>query len=316
MKVSVVIPCYRSERTLEECVQQLTLELASSPSDAPGIEAFEIVLVVDGSPDRTGEIAQSLAQSNPRVRALELMRNYGQHNALLAGIMAARHEVIVTMDDDLQHHASDVRKLLAALDEQRVDLVYGVAAREEHAFLRSLASRGVKRGLAMMGVANASDISAFRAFRSELREAMQITHDPHISIDVLLSWATTREARVVVDMDRRAEGVSGYRFSTLVRHSLNMVTGYTTTPLRFVTLLGMAAAVAGLLLLVYVLVGYTTGFITAVGYTSIIAAIALFSGTQLISLGIFGEYLARIHERAMRRPSYLIRHDSFDDFRQ
>jgi hypothetical protein len=167
--------------------------------------------------------------------------------------------------------------------------------------------------LAMMGVANASDISAFRAFRVELREAMQITHDPHISIDVLLSWATTREARVVVDMDRRSEGVSGYRFSTLVRHSLNMVTGYTTTPLRFVTILGIAAAGVGMLLLVYVLVGYVTGFITAVGYTSIIAAIALFSGTQLISLGIFGEYLARVHERAMRRPSYLIRHDSFDD---
>jgi len=312
VKVSIVVPCYRSARTLGELVTQVT-EVLDSPAQSARVEAFEIVLIVDGSPDDTADVALALARSNPHVRTLELMRNYGQHNALLAGIMAARHDVIVTMDDDLQHRASDVPKLLAALEEQGVDLVYGVAAHEEHAFLRSWASRSVKRVLAKMGVANASDISAFRAFRSELREAMHITHDPHISIDVLLSWATTREARVTVDMDRRADGISGYRFSTLVRHSLNMVTGYTTTPLRLVTILGMAAAGLGVLLFVYVLVGYLVGYITAVGYTSIIAAIAVFSGTQLISLGILGEYLARVHERAMRRPSYLIRRDSADD---
>jgi glycosyltransferase involved in cell wall biosynthesis len=156
---------------------------------------------------------------------IRLARNYGQHNALVAGVRAARHDVVVTMDDDLQHPPEEVPRLLAELTED-VDLVYGIAREEEHGVLRSLASRAVKAGMSgAMGVNNAKQVSAFRAFRTFLRNGFDLVNGPHVCVDVALSWGTTRVAAVEVRMDERAEGDSGYTFKTLVRHTMNMVLG-------------------------------------------------------------------------------------------
>src|SRR2546430_1153084 len=133
MFVSVVVPCYRSAATLPALVEGVHQTLATA------VSGYEVILVVDGSPDDTWDVARSLARSSPVVRALRLARNYGQHNALVAGIRAARFDVVVTMDDDLQHPPAQIPVLLAALTDG-VDLVYGVARAEEHGALRSFAS--------------------------------------------------------------------------------------------------------------------------------------------------------------------------------
>jgi undecaprenyl-phosphate 4-deoxy-4-formamido-L-arabinose transferase len=268
---------------------------------------YEIVLVVDGSPDDTAQVATELTATDQRVRTFELRRNYGQHNALLAGILRARFDIVVTMDDDLQHRASDIPKLLEPLLSEQVDLVYGVSKQEEHGFLRSFASRSVKRGLRSIGVPNATDMSAFRAFRLSLRDAMDVRHDPYVSIDVLLSWATTREVRVLVDMDERQEGKSSYHLGSLIRHAMNMVTGYSTVPLRLVTVLGSLFSLLGMALLIYILVNFFLGHTSVAGYTSTVAVIAVFSGAQMMSLGVLGEYIGRLHARSMRRPTFLVR---------
>lgn len=307
MNLSVVIPCYRSADTLGTLVDELHSVLGN-----PGLEVvedYEIILVVDGSPDATYAVARRLEKESPRVRALLLRRNYGQHNALLAGILRARYEVTVTMDDDLQHRPSEILTIIQPLADPLVDLVYGVAEVEEHGFWRSLASRTVKAGLALADVPNASDVSAFRAFRTELREGFAHAADAFVSIDVVLSWTTVGVRRVDVVMDHRTVGESAYGLRRLVRHTVNMVTGYGTVPLRFVTLLGFLFGFLGFVLLSYTLYNFAVGRTTVTGFTTLASMIALFSGVQLLSVGILGEYVGRLHFRSMHRPTFLVRVD-------
>ncbi len=301
MSLSVVIPCYRSARTLTPLVQQLLPVLREQAVE------HEVILVVDGSPDDTWSVAAGLAEVNPAVRAVRLSRNYGQHNALLAGIRLARHEVIVTMDDDLQHRPDQIPLLLSQLGPD-TDLVYGVAAQEEHTWLRSLASRTVKAALRRgFKVEGAHRISAFRAFRTPLRDAFdQLTH-PDINLDVALSWATTRADSVTVSMDERTVGQSNYTTRALLRHAFNMLVGYSTTPLRLVMMLGLAFGILGVVLVVTLLWSYLSGRIQVAGFTSLLTAITVFSSAQLVALGILGEYVGRIHGANAGSPSYVVR---------
>lgn len=308
MKISVVIPCYRSRESLPELVRRLHDSLPEVS------EAFELILVVDGSPDDTYAVARSLERTHPgTMRTVLLRRNYGQHNALLAGIMRARHEVTVTMDDDLQHRPEQVGVLVDALRDPLVDLAYGVAIDEEHGLARSVASRIVKAGLAASGVQNAKDVSAFRAFRTDLREGFAHVADPFASLDVLLSWTTNAVGRVPVHMDDRASGRSNYSLAGLTRHAMNMVTGYGTAPLRFVTWMGLACSLLGFALLVSVLARFWLGAIEVAGFTTLASMLAILSGALMLSIGILGEYIGRLHFRSMQKPTFLVKEDSHRD---
>lgn len=299
--LSIVIPVYRSAGGLPTLIEELEKVLPSLT------DQYEIVLVDDGSPDRSWDAIQSITRENPRVRGFTLMRNYGQHNALLCGIRAAQNEVIVTMDDDLQNPPSEIHKLLAKLQEG-YDVVYGTPQREQHGLWRDLASQITKLVLqSSMGVDTARNVSAFRAFRTVVRDAFANYGSPYVSIDVLLTWGTTRFAAVVVQHDPRRFGTSNYTLSKLIRHALNMITGFSVLPLQIASLLGFALALFGAIVLVYV-VGHAllTGIIVP-GFAFISSIIAIFSGAQLFALGVIGEYLARIHFRTMDRPVYTVR---------
>lgn len=302
----MVVPCYRSVATLPELVSRTDAALQALIEQG-AIDGWEIILVVDGSVDETGAVAASLAKSHMGVVAAELHRNYGQHSALLAGIRLASNDVIVTMDDDLQHPPEQIGVLLEPLSREAVDLVYGVPLIEEHGVLRSAASRFVKAALSASGVANAQWVGAFRAFHTQLRDAFADASDPSPNIDVLLSWATSNVRPASVSMDKRRVGRSGYTFSKLVRHAMNMVTGYGTVPLRLATWLGFCFGALGFFALAYALITYIAGVITQPGFTTTVALIALFSGVQLITMGVIGEYVGRSHFRSMNKPAYFIR---------
>ncbi|GGK08729.1 glycosyl transferase [Pilimelia anulata] len=301
MHVSIVVPCFRSAGTLPDLVAGLH---AALPAHTDG---HEIILVVDDGATDTWHTAAALARTHPTVRALRLARNYGQHNALVAGLRAARHDVIVTMDDDLQHRPDQVPVLLAALTAD-TDLVYGTPDREEHGPARSLASRLVKLAMARtMRVPHARDLSAFRAFRAFLVAGFDRIDGPHASVDVALSWSTTRIAAATVTMDRRRTGRSGYTLRTLLRYTANMLLGYSTTPLRLVTWLGFGVGLLGLGLFGLLVYQYASGTTTVAGFTTIASMVALFAAAQLIALGVLGEYVGRIHTGGMGRPTYVIR---------
>lgn len=297
----MVVPCYRSVDTLPELVRRLVATLGDLDPE------FEIILVIDGSPDSTAIVAADLARADGSVVAMELSRNFGQHNALVAGIRMARHDVIVTMDDDLQHPPEALPQLLAALSPS-IDLVYGVAAREEHDWLRSFASRSVKWLMARsMGVRNATEISAFRIFRAELNDVFASLNGPSASVDVALSWATARIGAVPVPMAKRVGSSSNYSFRMLVRHAVTMILGFSSAPLRLVGYLGFACALLGAALLSYVLSAYLRGNTNVAGFTTLASMIALFSGAQMLAIGVLGEYLASVHSRTLGRPTYVVR---------
>jgi undecaprenyl-phosphate 4-deoxy-4-formamido-L-arabinose transferase len=304
LEVSVVVPVHNGAAALPELVARLTPVLASR---AP---RSEIVLVNDGSRDASWQVILELAAREPRVRGIDLMRNYGQHNALLCGIRAAAGAIVVTMDDDLQHPPEEIPKLLDALAAggDEVDVVYGTPLAERHGLLRNLASRATKLVLeGAMGAAVARRVSAFRAFRSELRQGFAHYGNPYVSIDVLLTWATTRFAAVPVRHDARRSGASNYTFWMLVRHALNMVTGFSVGPLQLASLVGFASTLLGLLVLAYVVGRYLIQGTSVPGFPFLASVIAIFSGAQLFTLGIIGEYLARMHFRLMSRPVYSVR---------
>lgn len=298
--LSVVVPVFRSEGSL----RKLHVRVAKVLDDA-GL-AFEIVFVEDGGGDGSWRVISELAEADPRVRGIKLARNYGQHNALLCGILAAKGELIVTIDDDLQNPPEEIPLLLAEL-AKGYDVVYGSPANTAHGVLRVMASRVTKLVLQeSMGVESASRVSAFRVFRSRLREAFANYRSPSVNIDVLLTWGSARFSAVRVRQDERINGTSGYTIRKLVSHALNMVTGFSVVPLQIASMLGLLFGCVGVIVLLYVLVRFLIEGSSVPGFPFLASIIAIFSGVQLFALGIFGEYLARMHFRAMERPPYTL----------
>jgi len=301
------VPVFNSEGTLDELVSRLKTVLSQFADE------WEIILVNDGSQDESWRLVCKVARQYSWIRGIDLMRNYGQHNALLAGIREAQYSVIVTMDDDLQNPPEEIPLLLAKLHEG-YDVVYGTPAREQHGPWRDLASRVTKLVLqSAMGAETARKVSAFRVFRTQVREAFANYQGPFVSIDVLLTWGTTRFAAVSVRHDPRRIGKSNYTFRKLVTHALNMMTGFSVLPLQLASLMGFCFALFGLLVLVYVLGRYLIQGGSVPGFPFLASTIAIFSGVQLLSLGIIGEYLSRMHFRIMEEPTYVIRQQVYSE---
>lgn len=300
--VSVVIPVFRGAASLPELVDRLTKQLTNQTS------CYEIILVSDASPDHSWQVIQELAANHPQVRGIELMRNYGQHNAILCGIRVARHELIVTMDDDLQHPPEEIPKLLKRLKQGDFDVVYGVFDQGRHGLLRNCASQLTKLVLkGAMGVDVARSISPYRVFRTSIREAFTSFQSQYICIDVLLTWGSSRFGTVEVQHDPRRYGQSSYTLTKLLIHALNMVTGYSTLPLQAASLMGFCFTLLGMCVLLYTLAKYFVYGSVVPGFPFLASIIAIFSGAQLFALGIIGEYIARIHLKTMDKPSYAIR---------
>ena len=298
--VSIVVPVYNGSATITELVERLLAVFQNVD------QACEILLVNDASPDNSWEVICDLAENHPQVRGLSLMRNFGQHNALLAGIRQARGDITVTMDDDLQNPPEEVPRLLEGVVKGH-DVVYGVPDAGRHGMFRDFASFAAKLALRVgLGFQHANYTSAFRAFKTELREAFAQFDAKYVSMDVLRTWATTDFSWVVVQHNERPSGKSGYTLRKLLSHTVNMVTSFSTLPLRIASLVGFLFTAFGIGVLIYSLAVYLVYNRTVPGFTFLASIIAIFAGVQLFSLGIIGEYIGRIHQRALNQPCYVV----------
>jgi glycosyltransferase involved in cell wall biosynthesis len=297
--LSVIIPVYNSEASLSRLVDRLAPVMKSNANK------YELIFVNDGSQDNSWQVISDLCVKYGWIRGINLMRNYGQHNATLCGVRAARHEITITMDDDLQHPPEEIPKLLNKLYEG-YDVVYGSPLKLPQGFFRNMITKYTKRLLAfVMGVSSVREISAFRALRTHLRNAFVNFQSPDVIIDVLFSWGTTRFISIKVNIGEPSERASNYNFLSLFKAAILILTGFSTSPLRFASFIGFVMTIIGATIFSYVLLIYfTVGSIP--GFPFLASIIALFSGAQLFTLGIFGEYLARIFNRSMDRPSYII----------
>jgi undecaprenyl-phosphate 4-deoxy-4-formamido-L-arabinose transferase len=299
--LSVVIPVYNGSGSLSALMQRLGAVL---PSLSP---VHEVILVNDGSLDDSWTVIERLCAEHSWVRGIDLARNYGQHNALLCGIRDARGDILITMDDDLQHPPEELPRLIHRLDEG-VDLVYGTPRDERHDLWRAAASLISKIVLQQaMGAEGARSISAFRVFRRAAAGAFEAYGNSYVNVDVLLSWGARRFTAVPVQHDARHVGSSNYTFRKLVRHAVTMMTGYSLLPLRVASLTGFVLMLFGLGVLAFVLGRYLYEGDSVPGFPFLASLIAIFGGAQLFSLGVIGEYLGRIYFRSLDRPAFLVR---------
>jgi len=302
--ISVVVPVYNSEKTLAELVERLsnTLSVTGYP--------FEIILVNDGSRDRSWEVITELINQRANILGLNLMRNYSQHNALLVGILKAKYDIIVTIDDDLQNPPEEIPNLISKINEG-YDIVFGVPLVRRHKGWRNISSKILKTVLkVVLGADMGKQSSAFRAFRSILRRGFENFTDAQLSIDVLLSWSASRVANIQVDHKERKAGRSGYNFRKLFALAFNMLTGYSTLPLRIASVIGLSTSIMGLSMFLYVAIRRLLQTNYVPGFAFLASEIALFAGLQLFAIGVIGEYVARLHFRTMGKPPYVIRDEN------
>ena len=296
--LSVIVPVYRSERTLQKLVDRVSASV--------GWQDFEIVLVDDASEDGTWKEISAISKVNSNVKGLRLGRNSGQHGALLAGVRAAQFSTIVTLDDDLQNPPEEISKVLSALSPE-IDVVYGVSTKVKQNIYRRLVSKIARKFFSStLGFSSAVSMSSFRAFRTDLRTGFDSSLGPNISLDALLTWSTSRFTTTEVAHDQRAEGKSHYTFRKLVRFMIDMATGYSTLPLRMASTLGFATVAFGLVLLIFVVSKPLLTGGTVPGFPLLASSITIFSGVQIFLLGVLGEYIGRMHFRVMNKPTYMI----------
>lgn len=298
--ISVVVPVFRSTDSLRLLVERVTSALQP-------IGNFEIILVDDGSPKDTWTAVQDLALNSSNVRGLRLGRNYGQHSALVAGVRAATFPITVTIDDDLQNPPEEIPQLVEHLLRNDLEVVYGVPRQAKQSWSRRIAGRGIRRVLSGgLGADAATEMSSFRVFRTASREAFSLDLGVNVSLDALLTWGNGKFGSALVDHSVRGYGRSNYSFKKLMRFSIDTITGYSTVPLQVASLLGLLTSLFGFGVLVYVVAVPMLSGQSVQGFPFLASTIAIFAGVQLLTLGVLGEYLARMHFRIMRKPTYFV----------
>ena len=300
MDVSVVIPVFNSEGTVHAVVDEVRSVVEACA------EHFEVILVDDGSADGSWKEAQRLAEVLPEVRAIRLARNFGEQNAVLCGIRAARFDVVVTIDDDLQQPPSEIPALLGALTDD-VDLVYGVADRYGHRARRRATTAIAKAALEwVFRIPRATDTTSFRAFRTDLRRSFEGSPGPMFTVDGLLAPSTTRVATVRVSHVARGSGRSTYTFPKLVSHWINMITSSSPAPLLFASVLGVLCGAAAVIGAGWAVVDAAAGDGSSTAELALASVAAGLCGAMFLAMGILGQYAARILMQLSGRPPYVV----------
>lgn len=300
--VSIVIPVYNSARTLQQLHARLTAVLSELG------RTYEIILIDDGSRDDSWEGLEALRAIDPvHVVAVQLMRNYGQHNALMCGLNMARGAYVVTMDDDLQNPPEEIPKMLTHIDQRKLDLVYGCQSDRKHAGWRNLGSSIVWHFYRTV-FRNPVTPTPFRVMCHQLAKSVMFYDLNFTYLDGLLAWCTSRIGAVDVEHHARVEGKSNYSVSKLLVLALNLYTNFSLLPLQIVSGIGLFTACSGFALGAFYLFQYLVSNILVPGFASTIIAVLILGGVQLVALGVIGEYLGRLHLNVNRKPQYVVRH--------
>ena len=272
-------------------------------------ESWELVLVDDGSTDGTAMAARQAAVDFPApVLVVELARNFGEHAAVLEGCRRARGGCVVNMDDDLQNPLSEAVKLFRHLRESHAEVVYSRYAEKKHHWVRNLAS-WLANCCATFVLGKPRDLylSSFRAMRRELIERIVLYRGPYPYLDGLILGATNRIATLEVAHAERSSGRSGYTLRKLIRLALSLLFDFSVMPLRIASVLGVVLCALGGVLLAEVMIETALVGHRQIGWGSLMGALAVFSGAQLLMLGLIGEYVGRAFLTVSGKPQSLVR---------
>ena len=302
MKISFVIPCYRSEKMIGKVVEEINTTMKGMPQ-----HTHEIVLINDCSPDNTFEAIKALAAQYSFVKGINLARNFGQHSALMAGFRHVTGDVIVCLDDDGQTPADEVGKLLAKIEEGQ-DVVYAKYEHKQHSAFRNLGSK-VNEIMTrfMLGKPKELYISSYFAARRFVIEDVIRYENSYPYVIGLVLRVTKRISNVTVNHREREEGTSGYTIKKLLGLWFNGFTAFSVKPLRIATVMGGCSA----------FIGFAYGFYTVlkklivpdvpIGFSALMSAIVIFGGMIMLMLGLIGEYIGRIYICLNSAPQYVFR---------
>ncbi|WP_422000726.1 glycosyltransferase family 2 protein [Reyranella sp.] len=300
--LSIVVPVYNGASTVGELVAALRgLEIEGG---------LEIVLVVDCPPDNSLEVCRRLAgEPGAPVTVLSLSRNFGEHNAVMAGLARARGAYVITMDDDLQNPPAEVRRLFEHARDGGYDAVYTYYAEKQHAAWRNLGSRFTNWCAdRLIDKPTGLYLSSFRCLSAFVREHIVASYEgPYPYVDGLVFQVTQNVGRLQVDHLPRAEGRSNYTLRRLVRLWLSMFLNFSVMPLRIATVLGFVFGALGALAAAIVVIEAIVSVKPPQGWASLMVAVLVLAGVQLVVVGLIGEYLGRMFLAVNRKPQYLVR---------
>jgi undecaprenyl-phosphate 4-deoxy-4-formamido-L-arabinose transferase len=301
--LSVVVPIFNEEECLPELVARL-----SSALEALG-KTYEVLLINDGSRDSSLTLLRAASAKDPRLTVIDFNRNYGQHSAIFAGFEAARGEIIVTLDADLQNPPEEIGKLVAKMEEG-FDVVGSVRIQRRDPFFRRLASRLVNRVTSMATGVHLSDYGCMlRAYRRGVVKTLCQSKEISTFIPVLADMFAGRVTEVPVAHAERVKGQSKYSLWKLIRLQFDLMTSFSLWPLRSMMAIGVLTAVASMIVALGLIAGrIIMGHEWAVsGVFTLFAVLFFFVGVLFFALGLLGEYVGRIYMEVRHRPRYVIR---------
>ena len=301
---SIVVPVYNSEHTLEELYTRL-----KNVFDNTMREEFELILVDDSSRDNSYAVMKKLHGQDSRVKIIQMAKNFGQHPALLCGFSFARGDVIITMDDDLQHRPEEIPKMAAAINEQDdVDVIIAKYENRKHNFIRRLGTRiSVYATSKMLNKDPNLEITSFRLMRRFIVEAILNTNTHLPQIGNLLVQSSNRIINVPVHHDARKVGKSNYTFRRLAKDLIYDITSNSAIPLLLVRDLGIFSFIVSIILGLFYLIRYFIYGVSVEGWTTLVLLTLAYNGIILLAIGIIGQYLMNILNEAKKMPNYVIR---------
>ena len=300
--ISIVIPVYRSETILPRLVERIHDEMIKENLS----EQFEILLINDCSPDESWSVISTLATKHPFVRGVNLRRNTGQHNAIMAGLNLVRGEFVVMMDDDLQHPPSELGDMVRAL-QSGYDVCYTRYINRQHVMWKKWGSNfNDWVATRLLDKPKGLYLSSFKAIRRVIAQEITKYDGPYAYVDGLILDVTHSITVIDIPHQARDEGESNYTFSRLLSLWMKMATSFSVTPLRMATYLGFALAALSMIMIIFIVAQKIMNPELASGWTSLIATVLFIGGIQTLCIGMIGEYLGRTYLKLNGKPQFTI----------
>ena len=300
VQISVVIPLYNEEESIEELYSQLVPVMVDLG------EPYEIIFVDDGSKDKSFDILQGLHTKDNHVKVIRLTRNFGQPAAKSAGFDFSKGKIVVTIDADLEHPPEEIPKLIKKIEEG-YDVVYGIFSERKHSTFRIAGSGFSKWVLSKIVTVGRTNISGFAAIRASAIERLKLCGERTRFLSGLLSWTGANVGTVEVEHHYRHAGKSRYGIFKLLGLWFDMIVSFTDLPLRLASVGGFILGAIGLLMALGYLIRYLLYGFGVPGFATTTILLFIFFGFQFLYLGIIGEYLARINTEVRHRPRYIVR---------
>lgn len=307
--ISVVIPVYNGGKTLQELIRRLNEVLSKC------CPSFEFILVDDASQDHSWSVINSLSAEYNAIKGVQLMKNSGQANATLCGLGYCSNEIIITMDDDLQHIPEQIPLLIEPMiSDPDIDCVFGIFKEKKHSLYRNIGS-SLKSRLQKITFGLARDVktSGFRVLRKHLARQLCQINTMNPSLAVLILNCTRNVLSVPVVHGNRCFGKSNYTVAKQLRLAFDNICSSSVLPLRIITFMGIGLCAVSLFMVVYFFIRYLFGYIGVQGWTTLVILISFYSGILLLSMGIFGEYLVRVLREVSHAPPYMVRRTTDSD---